>query len=465
MPVLAGIGISAKYTVGEACRSDDAPTYGRKHSMSDTARGDPAAGKAIAGRFREPALKGINSSEQFDQRIKVIPPATRVLAASAAVVCLAALVWAVFGSVPTRVIGRGVVLSAQEGNFSVAAIAAGPVVEVLVKPGAHVVAGQPIAIIEQKLLLTRIENALAEVDRLEANLALLRAANAAQIASSDEAAKRQLAAIDEQVAANEVRRDRLRELVANYSNLRSKGMISQNEFIAKQEQYDLTALELANAKARKVEVDLAAATKRDNVADIERQKQAEIDVKRSGIDRLRVEMEVGSWVRSPISGVIREIRLGRGDVAAVGSVVATVGPDQQSYYQVMALLRGKTRKRAAPGMEVAIVPDIIKKEEYGSMKGRVTAVSEEDVSVEHVDQIVHNDQLTKNLFGGEPALLAYVELVPTKDNPSGFEWWSGTGPPYKITAGSVATVDIIVERVRPITLIIPALRKLLSIEG
>jgi len=433
--------------------------------MSDSARGDPATGKGIAGRFREPALKGINSSEQFDQRIKVIPPATRVLAASTAVVCLAALVWAVFGSVPTRVIGRGVVFSAQDGNFSVAAIAAGPVVEMLVKPGTHVVAGQPIAIIEQKLLLTRIENALAEVERLEANFALLRAANALQIASSDEAAKRQLAAIDEQVAANEVRRDRLRELVANYATLRSKGMISQNEFIAKQEQYDLTALELANAKARKVEVELAAATKRDNVADIERQKQAEIDLKRSGVDRLRVEMEVGSWVRSPISGVVREIRLGRGDVAAVGSVVATVGPDQQSYYQVMALLRGKTRKRAAPGMEVAIVPDSIKKEEYGSMKGRVTAVSDEDVSVEHVDQIVHNDQLTKNLFGGEPALLAYVELVPTKDNPSGFEWWSGTGPPYKITAGSVATVDIIVERVRPITLVIPALRKLLSIEG
>jgi len=115
-------------------------------------------------------------------------------------------------------------------------------------------------------------------------------------------------------------------------------------------------------------------------------------------------------------------------------------------------------------MEAHIVPDSIKKEEYGSMRGRVTAVSDEDVSVQHVDQIVHNDQLTNSLFGGEPALLAYVELFPTKENPSGFEWWSGTGPPYKITAGSVATVDIIVERVRPITMIIPALRKLLSLE-
>jgi HlyD family secretion protein len=433
--------------------------------MSGSAVAHPPTSKSVTGRFKEPALKGINSSEQFEQRIRVIPPATRWLAASTAVVLLAALFWAVFGSIPTRVIGRGVVLSNQEGNFSIAAIEAGPVVEVLVKPGARVIAGQPIAVIEQKLLLTRIENALAEVERLEANLTLLRAADAAQIISSEEAAKRQLAAIDEQVAANEVRRDRLRELVTAYTALRGRGMISQNEFIAKQEQYDLTNLDLANAKARKVEVELAAATKRDALAEIERQKQAEIDLKKAGVDRLRVEMAVGSSVRSPISGIIREIRLGRGDVAAAGAVIATIGQDQQGYFQVMALLRGKTRKRAAPGMEAHIVPDSIKKEEYGSMRGRVTAVSEEDVSLEHVDQIVHNDQLTKNLFAGEPALLAYVELVPTRSNPSGFEWWSGSGPPYKITAGSVVTVDIIVERVRPITLIIPALRKLLSIEG
>ena len=70
-------------------------------------------------------------------------------------------------------------------------------------------------------------------------------------------------------------------------------------------------------------------------------------------------MAVGSIVRSPISGVIREIRLGRGDVAAAGAVVATVGPDRQGYFQVVALLRGKTRKRAAPGMEARIVPDSI----------------------------------------------------------------------------------------------------------
>jgi HlyD family secretion protein len=99
------------------------------------------------------------------------------------------------------------------------------------------------------------------------------------------------------------------------------------------------------------------------------------------------------------------------------------------------------------------------------MKGSVLRISAQDVSDEDLDRILHNRQLTKSLFDGQQALLAHITLVTTADDRSGFEWWSGKGPPYKITSGTVATVDIIVERVRPITLVIPALRKLLSIEG
>jgi HlyD family secretion protein len=116
-------------------------------------------------------------------------------------------------------------------------------------------------------------------------------------------------------------------------------------------------------------------------------------------------------------------------------------------------------------MEAQVVPDSVKRAEYGSMKGRVARVSRQDVSDDDVDRILHNRQLTKSLFDGHQALLAHVELSPTKDNASGFEWWSGKGPPYRIEAGTVATVDVIVERVRPISLVVPALRKLLSIEG
>ena len=425
-------------------------------------RGAAASGKRI---FRDAAIERFNSPEQLDQRIGVIPPAMRQLAASTTVIILAALAWAVFGSVPTRVVGSGVLLSDKEGNFSVAAVSTGLVLEVLVKSGDHVQAGAEIARIEQKLLSAQFDSAMAQVDRFQKNLAQMKAANEAQIRQSDNIAVRQLSALDEQVAANEARRDQLQKLVAGYEALRAKGLISLNEVIARQDQLNQSVLELANAKAKKVEIEATAQKKRDDLAEMERQKQVEIALKMDDAEHLSVQIAVGSIIKSPISGVIREIRLGQGEVAASGAVLVTVDPGSTDTLEVMALLRGDTRKRVTVGMGAYIAPYGTKKEEYGSMRGRVDFVSDGDVSLEHVEQILHNSQLTKSLFGDGSPLLARIALDPVKTNPSGFAWWNGTGPPYKITPGTVVTVDIIVDQVRPISLVIPALRKLLSLQG
>ena len=389
----------------------------------------------------------------------------RLLAFSTTILVVAALVWAVFGTVPTRVFGSGVVIADLEGNFAVATVTAGPVVDVLVQPGDKVKAGATIVVIEQKLLAVRIQNAESELRHLENNLATLKEAHLKQIERTDETTQRQMKAIDEQVSKYSVLRDRLNDLVAGYRKLRDKGMISENELLAKQQQADQMELSLADAAAKKILVQLVAETKRDDFAEMQRVKKVEIEMKKAEVERLKAEMAVGTSVTAPISGVIRELRVGRGEVAAAGAVVATMGEERDGHFQVVTLLKGDSRKRVAAGMEAQVVPDSVKREEYGSMKGRVIRVSAQDVSDEDLDRILHNRQLTKSLFDGQQALLARIDLVPTTDNKSGFEWWSGKGPPFKIQPGTVANVDVIVERVRPITLVIPALRKLLSIEG
>ena len=388
----------------------------------------------------------------------------RMLAVSTTVVIAAALVWAIFGSVPTRVLGNGMILADLGGNFAVAGVSTGPVLEVLVRPGDHVKAGAPIVIIEQKLLNVRIQNAESELKHLEKNLAVMKVAHAKQIEHSNQTTKRQVTAIDEQVSKYTVIRDRLRDLVAGYKKLRDKGMISENQLLSKQEQVDQMELSLADAAAKKILVQLVDETKRDDLTEMQRAKQIEIDLKKAEVDRLKAEMAVGTSITAPISGVVREIRVGRGEVAAAGTVVATMGEERDGHFEVVALLKGDARKRVTVGMEAQVVPDSVKRDEYGSMKGRVLRVSAQDISDEDLDQILHNRELTKSLFDGQQALLARISLTPTTANPSGFEWWSGKGPPYKILAGTVATVDVVVERVRPITLVIPALRKLLSIE-
>lgn len=405
-----------------------------------------------------------NSPEQFDQSIRLIPSAMRLMAASATVIILGALAWGLLGSVPTRTTGRGVLLSNKGGNLGVSAVSAGLVRKVFVEPGDHVVAGAKIASIEQRLLDAQIEHGREAVRRLEANMAKLKATNALQIRQSEETANHQLAATDVQVAANEVRRERLRQLVAAYESLRTKGMMAQAEVISKQDQLDETALALANAGARKAEISASLQKKRDDLADIERQAQMEIDRKQAELEELEVQMTVGSTVRAPTDGVIQEVRVGRGDVVSAGTVVVTFRRGGPENLEMLVLLGDAKRKRVAVGMNARIVPDGTKREEYGSMRGRVMSVSEGEVSNEHIEQILQNAQLTRRLIGDGSALLARVEVFPSQTNPSGFSWWSGTGPPYRITPGSVADVDIIVDEVRPISLAIPALRKLLSIE-
>jgi HlyD family secretion protein len=431
-------------------------------AMSETEVERSAGGQRM---FRHAALERLHSPEQFDQRIDLIPPAMRLMAASAAVIILAGLAWGLFGSIPTRATGRGVLLNGKEGNSAVSAISAGLVLEVFVSPGDRVAAGAEIASVEQRLLKAQIRHAMDNVDRLDSNLIKLKAADAIQIRQGEETARRQLSAIDVQIAANEVRRDRLRQLVAGYESLRARGMTSQSEVIARQEQYDETMLELANASARKVEIEATLQKRRDDLADVERQAQIEIDRQQGEVERLQVEMSVASTVRAPVDGVIEEVRVGRGDVTAAGAVLATIRRTGAEHVEMLVVLADERRKRVTVGMDARIVPDGTKREEYGSMRGRVVAVSEGEVSNEHIEQILQNAQLTRRLIGDGSALVARVDVFASSENPSGFTWWSGTGPPYRITPGSVAELDIIVDQVRPISLVIPALRKLLSIEG
>ena len=308
-------------------------------------------------------------------------------------------------------------------------------------------------------------NVISQVNRLQSNLAQLKAANFAQNLQSDETAIRQTSAIDEQVSANETRRDQLKNLVAGYEGLRAKGMISLNEVITRQDLLNQTMLELANAKAKKVEIEAASHKKRHDFLEIERQKQEEIDKKIDEATHMSTQIAFGSIIKSPVDGIISEIRLGLGDVAMKGAVVATVTQGLTENLEVMALLSGDMRKRVTVSMDAYVAPDGTRKEQYGSMRGRIVYVSNSDVSIEHVENLLHDSQLTKSLVGDGSPLLVRIDLAPVKTNPSGFAWWSGTGPPYKITPGTVVTVDIIVEQVAPISLVIPALRKLLSIQG
>jgi len=66
-----------------------------------------------------------------------------------------------------------------------------------------------------------------------------------------------------------------------------------------------------------------------------------------------------------------------------------------------------------------------------------------------------------NQTEGTPiAVRAVLKTAP--DTPSGFEWSSGDGPDIQLSTGTPCSASITTKTQKPITLLLPALRKLLG---
>ncbi len=427
------------------------------------------AGKPVAAQpsplFRGAALKQLRSPEQIDQRARLIPAAMRAMAAAVAIVLIAVLAWAVFGSIPTRVSGQGIMVDDGEGAYAVQPVTSGPILEILVKRGVQVAAGAIIARVEQASLSAQLSGVMARAAILQDHLARLRAAHAADIEKTEDTARRQQAAIDQQIAAGKVRSVRLTQVVADDDAMLTKGLVNRTQALNNRQQLDQTLLDVANAEARKVEVEANLAQKRDELARREREKEAEIETIQADIARLRTELAVGSAVKAPIGGVVEDVRVGRGDVVAPGTVIATIGQTGERKYEVVAVIGHDMAKRVLPGMDVHVRPVTVKKEQYGSMRGRVASITDSGVSTDELQAVLRNLELTKSLMGSSSPLLARIDLYGDPNTDSGFAWWTGDGPPFRVTRGTRVAIDVIVEETRPLALIMPSLRKLLGLDG
>jgi HlyD family secretion protein len=424
----------------------------------------PAAPGQAGPLFRPEALRRFRSSEQFAQRIDLIPPAMRVLVASVTVILAAGLIWAVFGSVPTRVTGHGVLLADGKAAHTVQPVVMGPIMEMLVRRGDHVDVGAPIARIQQMSLQTQLASTETRLSVLRMDLEQLKKAHDIERAKLASTLARQKAAAEEQIEAGKVRAAGLQSILTADESLFARGMISRLEVADARAQHDQTMLEIANARARSVEVEMLADQRRNELTELERGKQENIDALQAEASRLDVEVSLGSLVRAPVAGRIEEIRAGLGDVVSPGTIIATIGRVAPESFEVVAVFDNDMAKRIAPGMDVHVRPNSVKKEEHGSMRGRVISITELGISKAELNAILRNPQLTDSLMGDGAPLLAKIEVFLDKATPSGFAWWGGRGPPFSVTRGSRAAVDVIVSRQPPVALIVPAMRSLLGLE-
>lgn len=395
--------------------------------------------------FRQASLERLSSPDQLDQLMQVTS-LREWIAATALILAIAlAIAWSILGSIPTQVQGQAVFL--RSGGLEAAvASSSGRVTDVSVAIGERVRQGQVIARIAQPELLERINalrNERAELDRQRLWLGDLLGVQA-DLQEQFVIDRREN--IRTQIDILEQRLDAQRGLLVD-------GLITRQEFLR-------TEREVADLQSQFQQLDISAfETRRDIETQIETldRQLREVDGR---LARKLANFQDSGQVRSPYSGDVVEVLAVAGQIIQPGGRIVTLQRTGRTVKSLEAVVYIPARdgKRVNIGMDVQLSPGGVRREEFGYLRGWVTAVSEFTVSPESMQRLLQNERLVQELLAGGSVFEVRVDLVRDPSTPSGFAWTSGVGPPIAIDSGTIGFGQITVARQRPIALVIPLLR-------
>jgi HlyD family secretion protein len=114
-------------------------------------------------------------------------------------------------------------------------------------------------------------------------------------------------------------------------------------------------------------------------------------------------------------------------------------------------------------MRVRVSPSTVKREEYGSLLGRVVWAAEFPSTSRGMVRVLGNEALVERLMKEGPPIQVNVALDRDPSTPTGYRWSSSTGPSVEISSGTLASGSVIVRQERPIHLVIPKVREKLGL--
>jgi len=128
--------------------------------------------------------------------------------------------------------------------------------------------------------------------------------------------------------------------------------------------------------------------------------------------------------------------------------------------EVVAYLEPGMGANVRKGMSVTVMPDNMKKEESGSLKGKVIYASERPTTRLEADRILKNRDLLASIWQ-ENMDYYFVAIRLDRDESGGYLWTSKRGLNRSVNVGTLASVEVSLYDRRPIDLLIPYLKKLL----
>jgi hypothetical protein len=167
-------------------------------------------------------------------------------------------------------------------------------------------------------------------------------------------------------------------------------------------------------------------------------------------------------VITPDDGVITAIKVSLGENVTVRTALTLLQRNSNpGELKVYGFIPMSSASSIRPGMQVNCVLNGINHASYGMLRGVVKEVIPYPVSLTDATmQEIPSGSLRDYLIQGSvPSQLVIIDPILDSNTTSGFAWTTKEGPPSAIEPGMVGSVYITLEKVSPISYLIPATRK------
>ena len=175
---------------------------------------------------------------------------------------------------------------------------------------------------------------------------------------------------------------------------------------------------------------------------------------------LKEKLREESRIITAESGKIVDQYIQKGQYVQKGETVFKISRTGETVKDLIGILYFPVEigKTIEAGMACRLVPSTTNKEQYGFLKGTVVSVSEFPITEKAIADFTGSQKFAE-IFAKEAVLEVIVDLLPSPDTPSGYQWTSSQGPSIELEPGTICEGLCITNKIRPIELIFPNLKR------
>jgi HlyD family secretion protein len=412
--------------------------------------------------FRKVSLERLSSPEQLDLLTQVTTPKGWVALIAFGLLLAVAIVWGIYGSIPTKVRGQGILIKTG-GVFDIVSLSSGRITAVYVDVGQTVENGQIVARIEQRELIDKIKTAKAELRELKADRERIAQFGTEDIRMQTEYMAKERANLEIAIDNAQERLRWFAEKLESQKQLLEEGLITKQTFLSTKRDIHSTKQEIEKTRNELKQISIKEFELKDQKKRELINSERKISQTERRIISLEDSLEISSRVVSPYTGHVLEITAEEGQLVDRNRRILTLELVGEAIKDLEAVVYVPSTegKKIQPGMKIQVSPTTVNQEEYGFILGMVTYVSEFPATSQGMMRVLENEDFVRTLLQGGPGppTEIYADLVPDPTTASGYKWSSPKGPPIEIHSGTRCTASVTVLEQPPVSLAIPLLKK------